>query len=1007
MAVRRIIITILLIAAGTPAAAISQADWDLLFVKGLARQGYTDLAVEQAEKLSGGNLAGKDAADKLVELAQIVLDIASAGDMPPEDQRELVDKARATLKAAVKADPEIAQQTDYRIQAVQVDQRIAAILARQLPDLEGEKREKLIEEIDKLFSKVKKDFNAIIKDGEEDLNKLLEQTSPNERDQQEKFEEELDKAYLEMTVLRLREALAYYAHLDTYGPRPDDPGREELIKVLLGKLEHVAWEGEGTSLVCYAHYYLGMVHKKNGNHEKALEAFKKAINTPKEIQVPQIAPRMHLEYADALGKSGQFMGAVKVLNKFLHNRQWSKIEENVVRAKLLKTRTYFSWALYLKKKAQDPEARQKYNEARKVCDDIDKTHPRWIGNVQQLVDEWTTKIYPGVDFRDPTILRSKARRLYAQKKYARAANAFQRAFVAIKEPDEKRIRDGWYMTMCYYHLEQYYEVAAVGDFLIQRFDPQKFALSEKVLNTVIISLGKLAEETGDPFDRELYFRYRKMLGEEKIKIVEATELKNEGKHERALRVLATIKPEAENYDDALLLIAECNDLLGDKYLRENDQRRCVQKQGEALGLYGSFVAWSAKNPTKGDAAIERRRNLEARALFKIGRLLTGSRKKPTIESYYANAISRTRTAAKLPGLITSAAKAMAQPAPKKKPAARAEAAAMLEEVVRTANARYLELSTGIAKKYEKAVQILPYLHYLRIIAALRLEKLDAAEADLLACEAFPEFGERIPAGTIYGKVAGLFDAKARRLEKEKGAQSAKQPHAKAVRYYLKMIEADPDQDISMLHYVIQLVHTHGDKEQRPLLLEMITGFLEKFGTHSDDRKTQQKIDHVRLMHARLLLETEDLTDAVTIYARLAEKMDKDYQQRRATNPRAARTSLHWEAKLGLARGKKALQKYDEGAVAFENIRNSVPPRGNTWWMATYELTDCMYGLKAYEKCIKKIRSLVGLYSKLGGPASRANFLKLLQKIVKNADGKAKEDALKLLKEIKAENKEPR
>ncbi|NQT18878.1 MAG: hypothetical protein HQ592_04175, partial [Planctomycetes bacterium] len=818
----------------------------------------------------------------------------------------------------------------------------------------------------------------------------------------------LEDAYLQLTIYRLREALAHYAHLDTYDHRLDHPDREELIEQLIKQFDHIAWEGEETSLVCYAFYYLGIIRNKNDDPEKALEAFKRAIDQPKAIQVPEIAPLIHLEYADALLRNGEITDAVKALTGFLANRQWCENEENVVRAKLYKAKAYFSWALDLRKKRQTQEAKQKYDLARTVCDNIDTMHPRYIGNVQQLINEWTTKIYPGVDFKDPAILRSKARRLYADSKYAAAAGIFQKAFLITKEPDERRISDAWYLVMCHYHLKQYYHAAAAAEFLVRRFDPDKFARSGKAYKAAIIGLEKQARETGDPFDEELYLRFRKALGEEMFKLFEAIKFKEQRKYQQALRTLADINPQSENYDNALLLIAECNELLSDNYLRQKDYPRCIAKQGEAIGLYQEFLAWSAKNPPQGNAAAGRRRHYEARALFKVGRLLTGARGKPTIMSYYSEALRHPPNAGRLPALLEKAAKALHQPPPPQGSVKRKQAIAMLGKMVNGANSRYLRLSSDIGEKYQAAAQVLPRLHYLRIIAAMKLGDLDTAEADLLAAEKFPEFGKQIPAATIYGQVAGLFDAKARKLEKEADAKGAQQAYAKAVQYYLNMIEVDPDQDITMLRYVILLVHTHGNKAQQKIALEIINDFLKKFGTTSDDPKSQDKIDHVRLTHARILLDTQKQTDAVAIYAELAERMETEYEKRKAADPKAARTPLHWEAKLGLARGKKALGKYEDAAAEFARIRKTVPKKGKTWWMATYEFCDCLRRLKWYDKCIKRIRTLRNLYPEFGGPATLAEFAELLKKISKEAeDDDIKTEALELINELNARNKEPR
>lgn len=1021
MAVRKVLLTIALAATSLTASALSEAEWDARFVKGLAMRGYIDLAVKQGEAMVRRNPADQDTRKLKLQLALIYLDIIERGQQTPEEQRELIDKAKCVLKA-VEGPPneeeveeedyydepedqdkpaESLDDIDFRVEVAAAKQRIGSILTRQLAKLDDDKRDKLFAEIDKTFKKVKSDFKKIINSHDRSIDGFYNAQPANPAEER-RLQEEVDKIVFQGSIYKLREALAYYAHLESYDLRRDDDDREKVRNAAIEKLDSVAWVGQGTSLECYAYYYLGMIYGKEGEYRKATEAFENAINVPGEVQVPEIMARVYLDCANMLIKAGDFEKANEILNAFLSKRKLVGLDGNRPRAMLYKTKALFAWAHDVKTKTPQkaPKVKELYDAAVKMCGQVVEKYPQWQGTANQLIDEWTERIYPeGADVRSPYVLRAMAQRAYDNKEYAKAATLFRKLFGYTTVSEHVRASAGRKLVMCYYRLEKYYDAVAAADFLTLRFNPERFEYAGKALHVAIMGMQERFKKTDDPFDEGLYVEFRKKLGEEKFKLFEADRYKREGDYDAALRTLAAIKP-GEGYDMACFLIAECNDLQGDDYFKQRKYAKCIDKQAKAIALYKALLDWSAKNPAEGDAPSAGRRDIEARTMFKLGRLLTG-KKKANIEAYYRSAIKSARTADKLAGVIKTAAAALLQPLPDKPPASRARAQAQLQKLADGANRSFLDLTAKVAETHADIAPVLPYIYYLRIMAAVRLDDTDLAEKAIAEIRKYPEFGEQIGAGSVYGRVAEMFDSRARDLEEQAKPEESKQAYAKAVEYYRGMIEADPDQSLQMFHYVILLMQKHASDISIETKLGFVDAFMKKFGDEHGD-KNKEKVDHIRLVLAELLFEKGDLRNAVKAYADLVEKLDKDYQAKKAEDPNHKMTPQHWAAKLGLAKARKALGDYQGAIGEFNTIRKKVREGGETWWMATYHLVDCMVELKEYDVAVKKLRTIHATRPSMGGPAMRNDFLKLLAKVINAThDQRAQE----LIRNIQNSNKE--
>jgi len=980
----RILTALVMLATALPAGAVSMVEWDARFVAGLAQRGYVDLAVEQGEQMVRRNADAGNTDDLQVELATIYLDIAGGGDHPPEEQRELVAKARKVVAALDKKKPTKPRSIDFRVQLTVLSQRIASALARPLPQLDDAEKDALFDKIDKIFKKVKRDFKQIIKDDEKELDDLYQKDTKN-REEEKQIEEKADALLLRAAIIKLREALVYYAHLDTYDSRRDDPDRETLLKETIEKLEHVAWIGQDTSLVCYAYYYLGMIYKKEGDHEEALEAFENAKAVPEDLQVPQITVPMYLEYADTLIRAAKFGEAVEGLNALMAKKTVRGTDDEP-RALLYKAKALFGWSFNVKDKTPQrvDKIKQLYNAAVEVCDRVIKKSPQLQGAANSFISEWTNRIYPDTDFRNPAILRPKALDAYRAKNYAEAASLFRKLVAITTERESDRVQDGWRLVMCYYHLERYYEALAAADLLTLRFDPDSYTYANRALHVAIKGMQVLSNKTGDPFDKALYVDSRKRLGEEKFKLFDAHHRMKEGNYDLALSLLATIRPGSDGYDTALFTIAECKDLQSDEHFRLKKYRECIENQAEAVKSYAALLDWTAAHPLQpDDRAAAARRDIEARAMFKLGRLLTGT-KRASIEGYYKAAAKRARTAGRMAAVMNKAASALLQPAPEKLPATRAEAAAMLEKLGDAAGRLFLELTSNVAETHSDAVVALPYIHYLRITAAVRLNDMASAQDDLSRIEKYAEFGGKIRKGGVYGRVAAGFDSLAGQLEKQNKPEEAQKAFGKAVSCYLKMFDADPEQSLEMYHYAAMLMQKQPAGVAVGPRLKFIVDCLKRFeGATPEKEGAEDKMDQIKLIHAELLFEKGNLADSVNVYTELDRKLDRDHQTRKAKDATAKTKPHQWQAKLGLANAMMALGKYDGAAVVFHTIRKKVPKGGEAWWKATYDLANCLIELKLYDNALTMIQSVHAIRPGLGGEAMRNEFLKLLGRIMQD------------------------
>jgi len=1000
LAARKTILTALIVAVALPAAGMSMAEWDAQFIKSLWQRGYNDLASQQADLMIKGAGTGPEWATALTRLASSFLEISTE---TVDEQRALIANARTALEAAAKAAPEIVKTIDYRVEVAAINQRVASSLAERLPEVQGEERKKLEKEIDETFGKVEAQFEEVIKECNKRLDRVYEDNPETEEEAQEQ-ERKVDELLLQMSIYKLRQAIVLYDWLETYDARQEAPRRAELLKSLKEGLETLAWEGEGTSIFLYAKYYEGLVYKKEKNYQKAAEAFKAAAEAPEEIHVPQIMVPLYLEYVDVLIKTENFREANRLLNSL--RRREELIAGNEARIEILRATNLFAWAYFVKVHSPGHAARinELYDEAMAICRTVIKNCPDWTGTVNKLMDEWSRKIRGGEGERDINVLLARGRVLYSEKKYDQAVEPFREAVAAVKAaPDKTRVHAGWYLAMCYYHLGQNYEAAATADFLAMRFDPDEFEYSERAFNVGIICLQRQFQKTQDKFDKELYIDFRKKLGEDKFKVFEANNLMEERKYEEALSKLREVPEGSEAYPMAQYLGAECTSKVADDHWKNKRYEEALRAQARAVKLFREFLDWSAGHSVEGGAAT-RRQDVEARAIFKLARLLTGTpgMTGARFETYYEAIIKRGRHGkADLAGYVRACAEGMLQPVPQERPESREAALAMIRELVRQRHRYVLELTRDFAARYPDATVVAPYVYHLRITAAIQLGQTDVAEQDVLALKKYPEFQSRM-AG-IYGNLATVFDSKARKLEKENQEEAAQQAFDKALAYYQEMLEADPEQGCDMLYYIIVLMHKHGRNVALNTKLDLVSSAVEKCGGELDEERAAQ----VKLIQADWLFEHGDRAPSFEIYHALFERLEKEYEKRKEKDPAAARSSVHWNAMLGLARSRKALGKYAEAIRDFDTIRKNIPDGRETWWMATFELLDCMTESKDVpgDLVIQKMRTIYLLRPNLGGPDTRDKFLLLLAKLAKSEDENVKKQAMELIKQIEDHGKE--
>jgi len=1000
LAVRKLIPIIVILAVAGPASGMSMPEWDMLFVKALWQRGHSEIASQQADRMIKEAGKGPEWAGSLTQLAGSFLEI---GTETIEEQRELIARANTALEAAAKADPEVVKTLDYRIEVIIIGQRVAGNLAKNLGDTQGDQRKKLYKEIDEAFEKVQKGFAEIIKENNAKLDEIYRE-NPQTEDGVDDQERRIDKLFMEVSIHKLREAIALYDWFDTFEERRDEKKRPELLKSLTEKLETLAWEGEGNSILLYAKYYEGLVHKKEKNFEKAVEAFKVAVNAPEEIQVPQIMVPLYLEYVDALIKTEGFREANALLNAV--RRRPNMAAGNEARLDILRATNLYAWSYHTKVYAPGQAAKHKelYDEAMAVCRQIVKERPEWIGTVNKLMDEWSRKIKGGEGERDVNVLMARGRVLYTEKNYLQAIEPFQQIVEVVKSPEKIRVHAGWYLVMCCYHLGLNYEAAAAADFLVMRFDPAEFEYSERAFNTAIVCLQKQFQKTGDRFDDNLYISFRKKLGEGSFLIYEGRKLMEQGMFEQALAKLREVPKDsdepgaAEVYAMALYLSADCHNRISDNHWKKKEYAEALDLQAKAAKLFQNFLKWSAEHPAEGNAAA-RRQEIEARTIYELARLLTGTAgmKGARFETYYDATIKRGRpNKAELAEHVRKCAEGMLQDVPKKQPEDKQAALDMIRDLVQKRHVYVLELTEGFSTRYPDAVELAPYSYHLRMTAAMQAGEAASAEADLAELKKYPEFESRM--GSIYGNLATVFDSKARKLEKDEQAQAAQEALDKALMYYQEMLRADAEQSFDMLYYIILTMHRHGRNVALNTKLDLITATLEKFG---HEAVPASKVVRLRLIHADWLFEHGDQAPALKIYHDLNEELEKEYLQRKENNPAAVRTAEHWSTLLGLAQSRKALGQHREAIHNFDTIRKNITGGSDTWWNATYEMLDCMVEAKDVQNklVIQNIQTNQLLRPTLGGPEMRNKFLLLLAKLAATDDEEISNQALELIKVI--------
>jgi len=980
-ALRFILTFVIAVAAGCQAPAMTAFEWDLKFLEALSRRGYTDLADEVGQQMLG---AAKDPAEKgKIALRRAAALLDAAENAAGEEQLGLVKKAEDALKQAVAANPEIAKSIEYAEQATILKQRQATILATSLSKLPESEKEKVFKQADALFTQVEKDFGQVatlLNKRIDDLQSTIVGNNQNPRATQ-KSETELDDAYFHVTVVHFRTAMALYAHLELYDNKPGDMKRKDLLKAVLEKLDQVSFEGEDTSLMAYAFYYLGLVSKKEGDLAKAEESFTKVITTPRGLRVPDLIRRSHFDLVDTLTKAEKFEAALNKCETLIaYLRQTRAGEDEVTKAMLYKATICFSAATKLKTQAGQgplPEAARKYYESgMAISRTIINTNEKWAGTTQDIINEWAKKIFPDSD--DPTVLMAEGRILYHDEKYVDAAPAFRKVLANPKAREKTRVEAGYFLAMCHYHSERYYDAYVAGDWLGTRFDSKKHDYVEKSQLIAILSIKKQLEKSSDVFDKALYIKTRKQLGEEEFLIIEARDLIDQGQLEKAIDVYRRITPKAASvYDSALYEIAQCIDMIADRELKARRIPQCVARRAEAAKLYSEFITWSQANRPPADR-IRQRQELECRAIHKIGRLMLDG----TADSFYRGEIRRSGSNIKdLADTVRTAAAAMLQPLPEKLPANAQEALALLDKFAVGRVRKFIDLSTGIKTKYPDAVEIHPYVLHLRVMAFVRLEDPQAAEKDLAALAEFKDF---TALADITCRVAMAFDGQARKQEEAQQAADAEESYGRTVGLFQEVIKLDPKfsflparQRFDVVYYVVMLFSKRGQGISVDDKLALVKSFLEEF---AGEPKRENEIDNVLLVQAEYLIVRNKLGDAIDIYEKLMKRYDAEFAEMREKDPKAGRPARHWQAKQGLAAARKVGRKYADALKDFMEIRQNVPAGGDTWWQAAYNAADCMVELKRYEMVLKMLKTTFLLHPDMGGLDLRNKFVMLLGRI---------------------------
>ena len=1005
LAARKLILSIAIAAAAAaPAAALTSAEWDIKFVRGLSQRNYVDLAEELAEQIKKAGAQPADIANIYIFLAEGIIDgVEASPDLPMETQLKLVEKAEATLKSAIAASPEIAKTISYRAQVASLKQRQAAALAARIPQLPEADREKVFKQVDALFTEVEKQFEQTIQDARKEMDKLSGAMGKTTAEQ-EKIEKDTDAALLQIAVYELRQSMAYYAHYELYDNKPADPKRKELAKKALERLDQVAYEAEDTSLVAYAHYYTGMIQKKEKVYDKAVEAFDKIFVLPKEIQVPEILRRTYFDYSDTLVKAEKFQEAIKKLDSFLLNKQISSGEDNEVRGKLYKATALFAWALKLKSQTGAapqqplPEGIKKhYDAAMELCRGVIGKSEKWAPTANGIVSEWSRKVFP--DSEDATVLMADASARYEAKAYLEAASLFQKVLANVRAQKSTRLKAGYYCAMSYYKAEDYYRGYVSADWLATRFSPEKYDYARKAVIVAILSLKKQFEKTNDDFDKGLYIATRKQLGEEEFLLVEVNELESQGKLEEAIKACEKVTPKASVYDAARYKIAHLNDQMADRLLREKKYAQGIDMRTKAVKLYKAFLDWCVANPPK-EERVAVRHDLECRAIHKVGRLVLEN----AVESYYAGQIKRSQSnKVELANAIKGAAPAMLQAVPDKMPANAQDATALLAELREDGIRTFLKLSEDVRTRFPEATIAQPYVIYLRVLALLRVADLPGAEKELESLKEFTDFAATAEA---YGRVAMAFDTQARSLEKQEKKADAEKVYTRAIDYFQQMITIDPKQNFDMLYYIIMLAYNHGQNMSIDDRMKLVNGFLDEYG---DKTEHETEVDNVKLVAAGYYVIQTKYADALPMYEELVRKYDAAYEKAQEKDPRAGRSARDWDARRGLAKVHKALGKWAEARNDFSAVSLGVPVAGDTWWDATASATECMVELKDYARVISTVKTTFLLHPDMGGPEMRGRFQMVLGKIAavdfKNEKVDYAKQATDLLQQMMNQNKE--
>jgi len=955
-------------AFAAPAAGLSTLEWELRFVKGLMLRGYADYATEVAEKLSKIDGTPQEKAKVWIDIAGAYLDAAEgAADRPAEEQQALLAKAEDCLKKAVAAAPDIATSIDYRIQKAILTQRGAAIRAARLSSLPEPEREAQFQQIDKLYESVVKELDGVAT--------ALQKKADDRTGNGDVPEGEINDIFFQIAVVHLRAGLACHARLVLYDLKPGDKKATEIARIGIDRLELASWEGADSTVATYSYFYMGMIAKKQNNHDKAREYFGKVLDprvTPKELQAPDIAGRTYLEYADLLTSDKKFKEAIGLIDTFLGNPAIARGNES--RALLYKATAYFAWALDLRTKAGDVEppakVKEYYDHAIAICRKVIENDPTWAGTATSIVDEWSRRIYDqGAGGPvDPIVLMASARSAYTEKKYPEAAAAYRAVLTSTGMTPKYRAEAGYYLALSHYNIQEYYEAVIAADWTSSRFSPDKFSYAQKSLNLAIAAATKQYELTKDKFDEALYIKYRKRLGEERFAIWEADKLVERGQLDEALALLKKIGARSDVYDMALFKIAETTEKLADKYLKDRD-RRGISTFAQAQKLYRQLLDWSDKNPPRDDLAASRQM-VAARTVAKLCRLLIGN----TAETYYKAVLKNTR-GGDLAKLVADAAEAMLQPSPANITDDAAGAEAAIDAMVAGKMQTILSLTEGFTEAYPDAADFQSYVTYARVMAAVKTDNLDIAEKEAESLKEDKEFASKL--ASVYGRIALAFDSRARDLENENKKDEAAKSYRNALRYFMLMIEKDPEQNFDMYYYVVTLAKNYGTDMSFDAKRELAQTVLDKFGKED---KLRDQLDIIRLFLADLLDQNGRLDEALKTYQELFARYEKNLEEARKTNPNSPMPLNHRTVVMAIARVSKQVGKHEEALRNFIRARQWMQGGSEEWWGATWDITDCMIRLRMYDKVLEESRRIRLLYPSFGGPDTKSRMVALIRKL---------------------------